>query len=154
MAKAHKQQFIPVNRKKYIGPNIDNIVTRSSWEFSVCNLLDQHPWVTAWASEAIRIPYFNPFSRRGSKIGDYTFYVPDFFIVYTDRNKVEHKEVVEVKPSQEMPGYPGKVSKLVEARQALNLLKWKAAVAFCAARNWRFRVATEVEMFAFNRNVG
>lgn len=112
-------------------------------------VIDDHPSIIGWASEAIKIPYFNPFSRRGSKIGDYTFYVPDFFVVYIDKNNKQHKELIEVKPQQEMPGYKGRVSKLVEARQALNMLKWKAAVAFCASRNWRFRVATEIQIFGF-----
>lgn len=114
-------------------------------------VLDSHPDVVGWASEAIRIPYFNPFSKKGNKYGNMTFYVPDFFVVYVDRNKVEHKELIEIKPVEEMPGYTGKVSKLKEARQALNLLKWKAAMQFCSARNWKFRIAGEKEMFAFKR---
>lgn len=113
--------------------------------------LDCNPGVINWASEAIKIPYFNPYSRIGNRIGNQTYYVPDFFVHYIDNNNAEHKELIEIKPSREVPGFSGKVSKLVEARQTLNILKWRAAMIFCAARGWYFRIATEIEMFTFNR---
>lgn len=106
-------------------------------------LFDAHPGVY-WASEAVKIPYFNPFTRRT------TLYIPDFFVAYTDKNNHEHKELIEIKPQREVPGYSGRVSKLIESRQTLNMLKWKAAVEFCARRHWLFRVATEADLFRFN----
>lgn len=153
MAKAHKEPFYPTNPQKYMASNIDKIVSRSSWEKSMMMVLDAHPDVIGWASEAVSIPYFNPYSKKGNKFGNMTLYVPDFFVVYIDKNRVEHKELIEVKPQQETPWYKGKVSKLVEARQALNLLKWRAAEKFCAARNWKFRVSTEADLFNFKRKV-
>ena len=39
---------------------------------------DEHPGVTQWASEAIKIPYRNPLTGKN------TIYVPDFFISYSD----------------------------------------------------------------------
>jgi hypothetical protein len=151
MAKAHKDRFIPQNPHKYIASNIDKIMYRSSWEQSMMMVLDNHPNVIGWASEAVKVPYFNPFSKRSNRFGNQTVYIPDFFIYYVDQNGVEHKDLIEIKPADEMPGYKGKVSKLKEARQALNLIKWRAAMIFCAARDWRFRVAGEKELFAFKR---
>ena len=43
-------------------------------------LCDEHPNVAKWASESIKIPYRHPFT------GKYTVYVPDFFVVYVDKN--------------------------------------------------------------------
>jgi hypothetical protein len=143
MAAAHKGRFIPKNPAKYIASNIHNITHRSSWELSLFQLLDNHPMVLGWASEAVKIPYKNPLTNKN------TLYVPDVFVVYVDRSNIEHKELIEVKPMQEVPGYKGKVSKLVESRQIVNMMKWKAAVAFCTSRGWKFRVATEADMFAF-----
>jgi NADH pyrophosphatase NudC (nudix superfamily) len=80
-----------------------------------------------------------------------TFYVPDFFVVYVDKNNKEHKELIEIKPADESPGYVGKVNQLKRARQAVNLLKWQAAMKFCAARGWAFRVANEDQLFGFKR---
>jgi hypothetical protein len=146
---AHRGRFIPKNPQKYIASNIANITYRSSWENSMMMVLDMHPSCVSWASEAIKIPYVNPFARQRN-----TLYVPDFFVKYIDRNNIEHNDLIEVKPSQEVPGYLGKVSKLVEARQMLNMLKWNAARAFCAARNWKFRIVTEIEMFSFKKKSG
>jgi hypothetical protein len=55
-------------------------------------LCDEHPNVYQWASESIKIPYRHPFT------GKYTVYVPDFFIVYQDKEGRKHAEMVEVKP--------------------------------------------------------
>jgi hypothetical protein len=114
-------------------------------------LADAHPSIQRWSSESIRISYEVPEIRNGVLVKRMTIYIPDFFVIYVNKNLVQHKEVIEVKPKDEMPGYGGRVSKLKEARQAMNLLKWQAAMRFCAARNWRFRVATQDELFAFNR---
>jgi hypothetical protein len=146
---AHRAKFTPQNRQKYIASNIDHIISRSSWENSMMMVFDNHPDVIGWASEAIKIPYINPFARQRN-----TYYVPDFFVKYIDRNGKEHNEIIEIKPSQEVPGYIGKVNKLVQARQMLNMLKWDAARKFCAARNWQFRISTEIEMFSFKKKSG
>jgi hypothetical protein len=111
-------------------------------------MFDAHPNILGWASEAIKIPYEIPEIRNGIAIKRQTFYIPDFFIVYIDRNHVQHKELIEIKPKDEMPFFQGKVNTLKQARQAMNFLKWQAALRFCAARNWKFRVVTEDQLFA------
>jgi TnsA endonuclease N terminal len=141
LAHPRKTLFTPKNPKKYIGPNINNIISRSSWETSFMLVMDESSSIIQWNSESIRIPYRHPFT------GKYTIYVPDFFVLYNDRNGVEHRELIEIKPSDEVPGYAKKVSKLKEARQRVNNAKWHAAQHFCARRNWFFRIATEKDLF-------
>ena len=70
--------FKPKNTSKYIGKKTPRY--RSSWEFAFMRFCDNNPSVTQWASESIQIPYRHPLT------GKYTIYVPDFFIVYNDKN--------------------------------------------------------------------
>ena len=65
------------NPNKYIGTRTP--MYRSSWEWQFMKLCDEHPSVAKWASESIKIPYRNPLD------GKYTVYVPDFFIVYSNK---------------------------------------------------------------------
>jgi len=83
-------KFSPKNAEKYVGTKTPTY--RSSWEHSFMRLCDEHPNVYQWASESIKIPYRHPFT------GKYTVYVPDFFIVYQDKEGRKHAEMVEVKP--------------------------------------------------------
>jgi hypothetical protein len=143
MAATAKGKFIPTNPQKYIGKQ--PITYRSGWELQFMRVLDLHPNVVGWSSESITIPYRNPLT------GQMTVYVPDFLVVYLDRDGGKHCEMIEVKPLKETPGYTGKVPMRTKLVQAINLAKWQAAAAYCAKRNWRFRVATEAEMFAHKR---
>lgn len=140
-----------------MGSNLKKITFRSSWEKVVMQVLDTHPSVLGWMSELMPtrtlhesgIAYRNPFTGRQ------TLYVPDFFIVYVDKNGKQHKEVMEIKPLDEVPpmfgGLRTKVSKLKEARRIVNTAKFIAAVKHCAERGWFFRVSTEKDLFARRR---
>ena len=145
-----KSQFIPKNPQKYLGTNINQIVARSSWELTMMNYLDAHPMVLGWMSESLPshtvhhgisgIPYRNPLTKK------WTIYVPDFFVVYVDKNKKQHVEVMEIKPLDETPYFSGKHGRnrlLKEPRQIVNAAKFKAAIQFCASRGWFFRIVTE-----------
>ena len=88
-----KGKFSPKNAEKYIG--LKTPTYRSSWEHAFMRLCDEHPNVAKWASESIKIPYRHPMT------GKYTVYVPDFFIVYVDKNGRKHAEMVEVKPKSQ-----------------------------------------------------
>ncbi len=92
MAKYAQGKFTPKNPDKYVGGRTPTY--RSSWEFAFMKFCDEHPSVTKWASEAIKIPYRNPFT------GKFTIYVPDFFMAYIDANGKEHVEIIEVKPQK------------------------------------------------------
>ena len=86
-------KFYPKNKEKYVG--LKTPTYRSSWEHAFMRLCDQHPNVAKWASESIKIPYRHPLT------GKYTVYVPDFFVVYVDKNGAKHAELIEVKPKSQ-----------------------------------------------------
>ena len=93
-----------------------------------------------WSSESITIPYYNPVSGKN------TVYVPDFLVVYRDKNEKQHTELVEIKPSKEatMEGARSYRDKL---SVAVNMAKWAAADNWCKANGIRFRVITEYDIF-------
>lgn len=138
MAKYANGKFTVKHPEKYIGKRVPTY--RSSWEFAFMNFCDNNPAVTQWASEGIKIPYFNPV------LGKQTIYVPDFIIVYQDANKRQHTEIVEIKPLAETTMESARSPK-DKLSVAINMAKWAAADAWCKANNMRFRVVTEYDIF-------
>ena len=139
MAKFAQGRFEMKNPAKYVGKKTP--LARSSWEFVFMRMLDEHPGVENWASESIQIPYRDPLT------GKQTIYVPDFFIVYVDKNKNKHAEVVEVKPSNHTLREAVGKSQYNQAQYVKNMAKWEAANAWCRQQGIRFRVITENEIF-------
>lgn len=101
---------------------------------------DNNPAVLQWASESVNIPYRNPFTNKN------TIYVPDFLIIYVDKNNQKHAELIEVKPSTETTLEAAR-SVRDRAYVALNMAKWQAATAWCKNQGLTFRVVTENEIF-------
>ena len=126
------------NPEKYTGKRQPTY--RSSWEWAFMTFCDNHPAVIHWASESIQIPYFNPFKQKN------TIYVPDFFVMYKDKDGKERAEIVEIKPSGEVMETVGK-SVRNQAMAALNACKWDAARKWCANNGLQFRIVTENDMF-------
>jgi len=139
MPKFAQGRFEMKNPSKYVGKRTP--LARSSWEFVFMRMLDEHPGVEKWASESIQIPYRDPLTGRQ------TIYVPDFFIMYVDKNKKKHAEVVEVKPaSQTLRENIGK-SLYNQEQYVKNLAKWEAANAWCKQQGIKFRVINEDDIF-------
>jgi len=139
MAKFAQGRFDMKNPDKYVGKKTP--LARSSWEFVFMRMLDEHPGVENWASESVQIPYRDPLTGRQ------TIYVPDFFIVYVDKNRKKHAELVEVKPaSQTLREQIGK-SLYNQEQYVKNLAKWEAATAWCKQQGIRFRVINESDIF-------
>ena len=126
MPKFAQGRFEMKNPSKYVGKG--KPLARSSWEFVFMRMLDEHPGVQNWASESVQIPYRDPLTGR------HTIYVPDFFIVYSDKNGKTLRERV------------GK-SRYNQEQYVKNLAKWEAAVAWCKQQNIRFRVINEEDIF-------
>jgi hypothetical protein len=143
MANYASGDYIPKNPQKYIGKY--PVHFRSGYELPMFKLLDAHPSVGAWSSESISIPYRNPLT------GKFSMYIPDLFVAYADKNNKQHCEVIEIKPAEQMPGYPGKVSSRTKLMQAINAAKWQAALVYCAKRNWKFRIMNEKQLFGYER---
>ena len=131
---------------KYIG--LKTPLYRSSWEFAFMKFCDENPNVAKWASEAVKIPYVNPFTGKA------TVYVPDFFISYMDKNGKQRAEVIEVKPDNQTTMESAGRNKQKQMAVALNMAKWQAARAWCKDKGIFFRVVTEKDMFHSGQRKG
>ena len=123
MGRFAQGKFAPKNPEKYVGTKTPTY--RSSWEFAFMKFCDESPSIARWASEAVRIPYRNPFT------GKHTIYVPDFFIQYTDQKGKNKVEIIEVKPDNQAVKESLGNSRVNQAHYALNQAKWEAARAWC-----------------------
>jgi hypothetical protein len=139
MPKFAQSRFEMKNPEKYVG--IKTPLSRSSWEFVFMRTLDEHQGVEKWASESIQIPYRDPLTGRQ------TIYVPDFFVVYHDKNGKKHAELIEVKPSTQTLREKVGNSRYNQEQYIKNLAKWEAANAWCKQKNIRFRVINESDIF-------
>ena len=93
MAKWAQGSYTPKNPKKYVGKHTPKY--RSGWELTFMTFCDTNKSILYWASESIKIPYRHPFK------GKQTIYVPDFFVVYENKNGMKVAEVVEIKPKKQ-----------------------------------------------------
>lgn len=128
-----------VNADKYVGKKVPHF--RSSWEHSFMRFCDENPAVLQWASEAIHIPYRNPFTNKN------TIYIPDFMIMYINKNNEKFGELIEIKPSKQTTLEAAGRSMRDQAAAVLNAYKWQAAQAWCSQNGLRFRVLTEIDIF-------
>jgi hypothetical protein len=139
MAKWAQGIYEVKNPAKYVGKHKPKY--RSGWELTFMIFCDNNKSILYWASEALQIPYRNPLT------GKQTVYIPDFFVVYENRNKQKIAEVVEIKPKKQSLIE----SKVANAKDrmvvALNHAKWQAAMAYCKRFGYTFRVVTEDDLF-------
>ena len=132
-------KFAIKNKEKYVGTRTPTY--RSGWEHAFMRLCDEHPNVYQWASESIRIPYRHPLT------GKYTIYVPDFFIVYVDKEGRKHAELVEVKPKAQTTMENAGRSHAKQKQVIINQAKWEAASAYSRQHKIKFRVVSEEQLF-------
>ena len=125
--------------EKYSGTRMPTY--RSSWEYTFMKFCDEHPSVSQWASEAVKLPYRNPLT------GKQTIYVPDFFIVYADKGGKQKVELVEVKPKNQAVKENLGRSRSNQAHYIMNMAKWSAAKSWCKQKGIFFRVITEEDIF-------
>lgn len=127
------------NPEKYVGAGDPKY--RSSWERIFMTFCDNNPAVQQWASESIKIPYRDPLTGKS------TVYVPDFFIVYVDKNMKKHAELIEIKPmKQTLREHVGK-NPYDQAQFVRNMAKWEAARAWSKKHNVNFRILNEDDIF-------
>lgn len=138
MGKFSQGRFTPENPGKCM--NNGNPVYRSSWELVFMQMCDRHPHIVQWGSEVLKIPYVNPLTGKS------TVYIPDFLIIYMDKNGKTHSEVIEVKPKQQtMVEHARTRHDMLHA--TVNKAKWLAAYEWCMRKGLKFRVITEDEIF-------
>jgi hypothetical protein len=139
MPKFSQGIYTPKNSEKYIGKHKPKY--RSSWEMVFMQFCDTNKSITHWASESIIIPYRHPFT------GKITNYIPDFFVVYENKNGIRLAEVVEIKPKKQSLIESKAASQKDRMIVAINHAKWQAATAYCKSNGFVFRVITESDIF-------
>jgi hypothetical protein len=128
------------NPEKYVGGRMPTY--RSSWEFTFMTFCDNNPSIQQWSSEPLKIPYRDPLT------GKQTVYVPDFLIIYLDKNMKKHAELVEIKPAnQTLKERVGK-NPYNQAQFVKNQAKWAAASNWCKQNGVGFRVLNETDIFS------
>lgn len=127
------------NPEKYVGNK--NPMYRSSWELTFMQFCDNNPSIQQWASEPVKIPYRDPLT------GKQTVYVPDFLIVYVDKNFKRHVEMIEIKPANQMLREKVGRNSYNQAQYIKNMAKWEAAGKWCRNQNIQFRVINENDIF-------
>jgi hypothetical protein len=108
------------------------------------NVCDQHPNIIQWASENFQIPYQHPLTGKWHR------YIPDFFIVYLDKEGQQHGEVIEIKPMSQTVMELARTSKAQEI-VLVNHAKWKAALAWCRTQGLTFRIMTAEQLYRTNK---
>ena len=133
-------KYTVVNPEKYVGNRQPTY--RSSWEWQFMRFCDNNPNIIKWASEAVSIPYKDPFTGRQ------TIYVPDFFIQYLDKRGKLLVELIEIKPaSQTLLERVGK-NKYNQQQFVKNQAKWAAANIWCRQQGIKFRILNENDLFS------
>ena len=132
------------NPEKFVGGRSPTY--RSGWEFTVMSFFDNNPSVQQWSSESVRIPYKDPLTGKA------TVYVPDFLVVYVDKNLKKHVELIEVKPvNQTLKEKVGR-NAYNQAQWVKNQAKWSAASSWCQQHGIKFRILTEHDIYSNTKN--
>lgn len=131
------------NPEKYVGTKLP--FCRSSWETTFCMFCDNNPSIQQWASESVKIPYKDPLT------GKHTVYVPDFLIVYLDKNQKKHVELIEIKPANQMILERVGKNPYNQAQYVKNMAKWSAANAWAKQQGIKFRIINEHDIFVNTR---
>jgi len=140
--KAKKEFFRPKNPNKYLG-NPMNIISRSGWEKTLMEYLDNHPDVVEWSSEEFFIPYICPVTRRTRR------YFPDFKVKMKTKDGSIETRILEVKPFKQtqVPDKRGSKYRERVITFLTNQAKWEACTEFCKKRDYTFQILTERELF-------
>lgn len=127
------------NPEKYVGSKQPTY--RSSWEFTFMSFCDNNPSINQWSSEPVKIPYRDPLT------GKQTVYVPDFLIIYVDKNQKKHAEMIEIKPIKQAVLEKVGKNPYDQAQFVKNQAKWAAATQWCRQQGIRFRIVNEGDIF-------
>jgi hypothetical protein len=142
--KYHQGFFHPRNPEKYLG-DVNNIIYRSSWELKFMQWCDRNPNVLNYASEEIKIKYFDPVKQK------MRHYFPDFLIKIKEQTGDIKKYLIEVKPKKQMVE-PKQRSRVTKAYLnefytfQINKAKWQAAEEFCKDNMLEFKIITESDL--------
>lgn len=127
----YSQGYInPSSCKKVIDKHAP-IIYRSSYEKKFIYWLESNPRVVRWGSECCKIPYLYIDGKM------HTYY-PDYYMEMDDGTKV----LIEVKPANQTQP-PKNENSWAQREWSKNTCKWKAAMEFCKAKGFEFKILTE-----------
>lgn len=138
MSKYNQGKYTVINESKYAG--VGTPTYRSGWELTFMQFCDNNPNIISWASEPVSINYMHPLTGKMST------YIPDFIVVYMDKNKKKNAELIEIKPANQSDPMLAR-TRGQQAQTAINLAKWDAAVKWAAKRGMKFRVINENDIY-------
>jgi hypothetical protein len=150
---AHQGWYKIINTEKFVIPvdehmksYKDNCVQyKSSLELKMIRYLDFNKYVLNWSLEPIGIPYKKPTTGRTHR------YYIDFYAEFSNGKKF----LIEVKPSNETvkPVKPktNTMKAMLRYQKAIqtwfiNQAKWSAAIDYCTANNFVFKIITEKDL--------
>lgn len=130
----YQQGYINPQSCKKLFPQMkhESIIYRSSYEKKFIYWLENNPSVRHWGSECIRIPYYYVKDQKTHS------YYPDYFVEMIDGTCI----VIEIKPMSQTKKPINENSWASDAYYR-NMCKWKAAIEFCKAKGYEFKVLTE-----------
>jgi len=117
----------------------------------MCKWCDDNDSVLKWASEEVRIRYYDPVSKKNRT------YFPDFWIRVRRSDGLIYEEIIEVKPQRQVDGPPIRPKRKTRswynevATYATNQAKWISASQFCEDNGMNFRLLTEQNTKDFGR---
>lgn len=109
------------------------IIYRSGLELQFINFCESNPKILKWASEPIRITYFNRIKQREAN------YYPDYII----ENYKGERTIVEIKPYNQTIKPSALDSRWLKEAWITNIDKWTAAKKFAEDNNMKFIIVTE-----------
>jgi hypothetical protein len=133
-SKYHQGLINPATLHKYYkGCSDDPIIYRSGLELQFIEYCENSAMVAKWASEPIKIPYYNHLLQKQQN------YYPDYII----ENDKGVRCIVEVKPYNQTIKPDATDSVWLKEAWIVNLDKWKAAKAYADANDMKFIIITE-----------
>lgn len=139
------KRFKPTNPKKYVG-NVNEIVSRSSWETKMFRWCDDNPSVLKWNSEDIVIPYFSSADEKMRK------YHIDVYAAIKMADGSVKQYLIEIKPDSQTkkPTKRGRKTNETYLKECytfqVNSDKWQHAKAFAEKNNMEFIIMTEYDL--------
>lgn len=133
-SKYHQGVVDPKKCHKYYASCMDDpIIFRSGLELQFIEYCENSPMVKKWASEPIKIPYWNNLDHRESN------YYPDYII----ENDKGVRCIVEVKPYSQTITPDVTDTDWLKQSWVKNVDKWKAAKKYADEHGMKFIIVTE-----------
>lgn len=133
-SKYHQGMYDPNQLSKYYNScKNEPVIYRSGLEQKFIRFCENSTSIAKWASEPIKIPYFNRLNKKQQN------YYPDYIIENLDGKKT----IIEVKPYDQTVKPKDIDSNWLKRAWITNVDKWAAAKKFAEDHNMQFTIITE-----------